>query len=234
VKAASASRATQLKPSGPASFAEEEALRRAGYGSIAGVDEAGRGAWAGPVTAAAVIFPAAPELVRELRGVADSKTLSAARREALRVTICAHASAWCVAHASNTEIDTLGILPATRLAMMRAVAGLHVAPDALLIDAVKLPALALHHKAFNFADAISLSVAAASILAKTARDTLMRGLAGEHARYRFGVHKGYGTALHRAALEAHGPSTLHRLSYKPVRALCVAATADQRADVVST
>ena len=127
--------------------------------------------------------------------------------------------AWAVGASSNGEIDALGILPATRLAMMRAVVALRAAPEALLIDAVKLPGLALRQKSFNFADSISLSVAAASILAKTSRDALMVELDAQMPGFGFGVHKGYGTRAHQLALAAHGVTWLHRRTYKPIRAL---------------
>jgi ribonuclease HII len=205
------------RASGP-DLREELQLAQAGFRRVAGVDEAGRGAWAGPVTAAAVILPTDPDIALRLRGVNDSKQVRPERRAQLRVIVEKEALAYCVGMASNAEIDAMGILVATRLAMMRAVAGLHTPPDALLIDAVKLPALALHQRAFNFADSISLSVAAASILAKTARDALMGVLEVETPQWRFGLHKGYGTAAHRAALAAHGVSRHHRRSYKPIAA----------------
>jgi len=183
---------------------------------IAGVDEAGRGAWAGPVAAAAVVLTLDDATARALDGVDDSKKLNAVQREALRARIVEIAQAWSVGMASSAEIDALGILPATRLAMMRAIAGLRISPQALLIDAVRLPDLSLPQKAFFFADSISLSVAAASILAKTARDAVMQNL---NDGYGFALHKGYGTALHRRMLEEHGPSEHHRMTFRPLRML---------------
>jgi len=183
---------------------------------IAGVDEAGRGAWAGPVAAAAVVLTLDDATARALDGVDDSKKLNAVQREVLRARIVEIAQAWSVGMASSAEIDALGILPATRLAMMRAIAGLRISPQALLIDAVRLPDLSLPQKAFFFADSISLSVAAASILAKTARDAVMQNL---NDGYGFAVHKGYGTALHRRMLEEHGPSEHHRMTFRPLRML---------------
>lgn len=208
--------AAPRRPAGGPSLAEEHKLQREGVAFVAGVDEAGRGAWAGPVSAAAVILPADPAIQRRLRGVDDSKKLSAQRRDTLRADICSAALAWSVGMADSGEIDRLGILPATRLAMMRAVAGLALLPGALLIDAVKLPELAIRQKSFNFADSISLSVAAASILAKTARDALMGALDAEYPDYGFAVHKGYGTRLHQTALNRSGICPLHRISYKPI------------------
>ncbi len=202
------------------SLREERALQRAGYRFIAGVDEAGRGAWAGPVVAAAVILPCHRSVSSRLRGVNDSKQLTPAQRAAMRERIQQIALAWSFGSASSAEIDALGILPATRLAMMRAVAGLSSAPDALLIDAVVLPELHLPQRAFDHADAVSLSVAAASILAKTARDAIMCALDAAIVGYGFADHKGYGTRAHAGALARLGPSRAHRFTFRPVAALC--------------
>lgn len=198
------------------SLAHELALRERGYARVAGVDEAGRGAWAGPVMAAAVILPLAPDVAEALRDVNDSKQLSPARRAACREVIVRVATACAVGAASAEEIDALGIVRATRLAMARAVAGLSVQPDALLIDALTLPDVSIPQRAFNFADSISLSVAAASILAKTERDALMEQLEALHPGYGFARHKGYGTRAHRQALQALGVSPAHRRSFGPV------------------
>lgn len=200
------------------SLREEHALHAQGFGAVAGVDEAGRGAWAGPVFAAAVILPIDAGIDATFVGVNDSKKLSASQRLRMRGMILERSLAWAVGAASNTEIDALGILPATRLAMMRAVSALRVAPDALLIDAVQLPSLALRQKSFNFADSISLSVAAASILAKTSRDELMVELDAQLPGFGLGMHKGYGTRAHTQALATHGVTWLHRRTYKPIRA----------------
>lgn len=201
------------------SLAEEQALRQQGYARIAGVDEAGRGAWAGPVMAAAVILPLAPDVADALRGVNDSKALSPGQRALCRERIARVATAYAIGAATAQEIDALGIVRATRLAMARAVAALPVQPDALLIDALTLPDVPIPQRAFNFADSISLSVAAASILAKTERDALMQALDAAHAGYGFGRHKGYGTRAHRQALQALGVSPAHRRSFGPVAAL---------------
>lgn len=198
------------------SLHEERALQRAGHHFIAGVDEAGRGAWAGPVVAAAVVLPCDRRTSARLRGVNDSKQLTPAQRLAMRERIERVALAWSIGSASSAEIDALGILAATRLAMMRAVAGLQLAPDALLIDAVELPALPLVQRAFDHADAISLSVAAASILAKTVRDAIMCALDASVAGYGFAGHKGYGTRAHARALAQLGPCWAHRRTFKPV------------------
>jgi len=203
------------------SFGEELRMRALGHRRIAGVDEAGRGAWAGPVAAAAVLLSPDDATARALDGVHDSKKLTAAQREILRARIMQTALSWAVGMASSSEIDALGIVPATRLAMVRAIVALRMPADALLIDAVKLPDVALPQKSFNFADSISISVASASILAKTARDEVMRVLHETHSSYGFAIHKGYGTALHRRALTAYGPSPHHRFSFRPLRELAL-------------
>ena len=203
----------------------ELALSELGYARVAGVDEAGRGAWAGPVMAAAVILPLAPDIAEALRGVNDSKVLSPAQRAAFRETIARVATAFAIGAATAQEIDALGIVGATRLAMARAVAGLPVQPDALIIDAVRLPDLPIPQRVFNFADSISLSVAAASILAKTERDAWMQQLDAAHPGYGFGRHKGYGTRAHQQALRAQGVSPAHRRSFGPVAEMLPPASA---------
>ena len=205
-------------------FEREFALMQRGFARIAGVDEAGRGAWAGPVVAAAVILPCTLQAMAQLAGVNDSKKLTPKQRSAMREVVQRVALAWAVGSASCEEIDALGILPATRLAMARAVEILSLQPNALLIDAVKLPAVKLHQQSFNFADSISLSVAAASILAKTARDALMCELDARIAGYRFAQHKGYGTRIHQQCLRALGPSPAHRQSFKPIREINTSST----------
>jgi len=196
---------------------QERSLIRQGYALVAGVDEAGRGAWAGPVVAAAVILPRLAERRSALRGVRDSKLLSPAQRQALFEPIRQHALAVGVGMASHAEIDELGIVPATRLAMMQAVQSLAPAPTALVIDAVRLPELLLPQRVLFHADTLCLSVAAASIIAKVTRDRLMVDLDGQYPGYAFARHKGYGTALHRLALAQLGPSVVHRLTFEPVR-----------------
>ena len=192
---------------------------------VAGIDEAGRGAWAGPVVAGAVILPRARRVkewwtdaaLRDLKHARDSKLLSPAQRERLVEPIRAAALACGTGLATREEIDTLGIVPATRLAMQRAIDALGVAPDALLIDAVKLCALALPQKSIIHGDQISLSIACASILAKVTRDRLMIELDARLPGYAFARHKGYGTAAHRAALDALGASVEHRASFAPIK-----------------
>ncbi len=180
---------------------------------VCGVDEAGRGPLAGPVVAAAVILDPA----RPIAGLADSKKLSAAKREKLAVEIRAKSIAWCVAEASVEEIDTLNILQATLLAMQRAVAGLAVVPGEALIDGNRCPPLDIPARAIVGGDATVAAISAASILAKTTRDAGLLVLHAAYPLYGFDRHKGYGTAAHLAALRAHGPTPQHRKSFAPVR-----------------
>ncbi len=190
---------------------------QAGQALVAGVDEAGRGAWAGPVVAGAVILN--PADVEVLRAVNDSKQLSPRQRAELYPAIIQHCTAHGLGQASAEEIDAIGIVPATRLAMERAIGVLSPQPAALIIDAVRLPQITLPQAVFNFADCISLSVAAASILAKVTRDYLMIQADGLYPAYGFAQHKGYGTRFHQAALQSMGPCALHRRSFKPISAL---------------
>jgi ribonuclease HII len=192
-------------------------LIQSGHALIAGIDEAGRGAWAGPVVAAAVILD--PAEVSHLDGVNDSKQLSPRQRARLYQIVIDHCVAYGVGQGSVEEIDTIGILPATRLAMTRAIEALSPQPDALIIDAVRLPQVSKPQAVFNFADSISLSVAAASILAKVTRDRLLIDLDAHYPAYQFARHKGYGTRIHQAALQSIGPCTVHRRSFKPISAL---------------
>ena len=192
-------------------------LIHSGHGLVAGLDEAGRGAWAGPVVAAAVILNILE--VNHLQGVNDSKQLSFRQRAAWYPVIVDHCLTYSLGQASADEIDVLGVLPATRLAMTRAVAGLAPQPAALIIDAVRLPHVRKPQAVFNFADSISLSVAAASILAKVTRDRIMIELDTQYPAYRFARHKGYGTRIHQDALQSVGPCEIHRKSFQPIRAL---------------
>jgi ribonuclease HII len=197
---------------------EELALYTTGYRCVAGLDEAGRGAWAGPVCAAAVVLPLEqPDLADLLTGVDDSKKLSPARREALLPLVIEVAEAVGVGWAAPTEVDELGIVPATRQAMVRAVSGLDGRVDALLVDYLRLPELDLPQRALPKADGRCLSVAAASIVAKVTRDRLMVALDGEFPGYGLARHKGYGTRQHREALARLGPLPIHRMSWRPVQ-----------------
>ena len=201
-------------------LSEEYALLAAGHTCVAGIDEAGRGAWAGPVCAAAVVLPLGrPDLGDRLAGVCDSKQLSPARREALLPVIQGVAEAVGVGWASPAEVDEVGVVAATRQAMARAVASLNGKVSALLIDYVRLPAIDLPQRALPKADARCLSVAAASIVAKVTRDRLMVALDRDFVGYGLARHKGYGTRQHREALARLGPSPVHRMSWRPIQEL---------------
>lgn len=195
----------------------ESALWQQNLRLTAGLDEAGRGAWAGPVAAAAVILPDDPVIAEKLTGVRDSKELTPIERERLAERIQKAAFSFATDLASAEEIDAVGILPATRLAMTRALAGLAKAPDYLLIDALFLPDLAIPQTSLIKGDQRSLSIAAASILAKTARDALMREFDREYPLYGFSRHKGYGTRVHREAIDRVGPCAIHRMSFSPLK-----------------
>lgn len=183
--------------------------RRAG-GVVAGVDEAGRGPLAGPVVAAAVILPR-----RWPAGIADSKALSPERRAVLHaeLTVCAR---WGVGEASVEEIDTINIYWATMLAMRRAVAALPCAPELVLVDGNADPRCGHPTRTVIGGDAVCLSIAAASIIAKVTRDRLMARLHEAHPEYGWASNKGYGSATHQAALRAHGPTPHHRRSFRAV------------------
>jgi ribonuclease HII len=180
---------------------------------IAGVDEVGRGALAGPVVAGAVIL----DLERAPAGIDDSKKLTRAARERLAEEIRASAVAYAVARVEADEIDRINILRATREAMLRAVAALAPQPDHLLIDALPLRELQLPQQAIIRGDALSVSIAAASIIAKVARDAWMRELDAQFPAYGFAAHVGYATAAHIRSIQEHGPSPVHRLTFRKVR-----------------
>jgi len=209
----------------------EHQLLAKGYHLIAGIDEAGRGAWAGPVVAAAVILPLdRRDLRAALRGVNESKQLTARQRERFYDVIHEVALAVGVGGAGPGEIDRHGIVAATRAAMERAVAMLTPRPDALLIDAINLQSsqtpeaerrglISLPQRSLNYGDSLSLSIAAASIVAKVSRDRAMAALDARYPGYGFARHKGYGTAAHHTALKRLGVTEIHRKSYAPVRTL---------------
>lgn len=193
----------------------ETVLARAGFRIVAGADEAGRGACAGPLTAAACILPAGRR--GQIPGLADSKLLSESTRERLYDEIVDRALAWRVVSIEPAEIDRIGLHVANLQAMRRAVRALSIEPaytltDGFAVDGLGVPALAVWK-----GDRVSCSIAAASILAKVTRDRRMRELAGQFPQYGFEVHKGYGTAMHEQALHEHGPSPQHRLRYANVR-----------------
>ncbi|MBM4465655.1 MAG: ribonuclease HII [Chloroflexi bacterium] len=197
---------------------EELALYAAGYRHIAGLDEAGRGCWAGPVVAGAVILPLdRPDLSQQLEGVRDSKQLTPRQREHWYAIIKSAALAVGVGIAPPDTIDELGIVPATRQAMALAIVQLDLPPDFLLVDFLNLPELSVPQKSITSGDALSLSIAAASIVAKVTRDRLMVQLDGRYPGYGFARHKGYGTRQHRESLDRLGASPIHRLSYAPMR-----------------
>ena len=199
--------------------AEQAALDWDTPGLLAGVDEAGRGPLAGPVVAAAVILdPRQP-----IAGLADSKKLTARRRERLYDEICAKALCCSIALASVAEIDRLNILQATLLAMQRAVAGLRLPPAKVLVDGNRLPTLGVLAEAIVDGDATVPAISSASILAKVQRDRWCAEVDAQWPQYGFAAHKGYGTAAHLAALRAHGACEHHRRSFAPVAAVLLQA-----------
>lgn len=204
-------RSKKPRGSGPAG-AQQVALQWGVTGLIAGVDEAGRGPLAGPVVAAAVIL----DELHPILGLADSKKLSARRREQLFDEIRAKALCCAVAQASVQEIDELNILQATLLAMRRAVEGLRLSPNLVLVDGNRLPVLPMRAEAIVKGDALVAAISAASILAKVTRDRWCVEVDQEYPQYGFAKHKGYGTALHLAALQAHGACPEHRTTFRPV------------------
>ncbi len=196
----------------------EKILWEAGLSNVAGLDEAGRGAWAGPVAAAAVILPCnQPDLLRALHGVRDSKQMTPRQRSHWAAIIRSESAASGVGLASQEEIDREGILRATRLAMERALDALNLRPDYLLLDALLLRSCEIGQTALIRGDCLSLSIAAASILAKTSRDQIMAAMDTDFPGYGFARHKGYGTLAHHQALREIGVSEIHRLSFKPVK-----------------
>lgn len=192
----------------------------AGFRLLAGIDESGRGAWAGPVSAAAVILPTNdPHLCERLLGVRDSKLCTPGQRDELYARVCQVALTWAASLVPASRIDEIGIVSATREAMGAAAEHLDPSPDILLIDALLLPSLVVPQKALIKGDLKCLSIAAASIIAKVTRDRAMVAMDDAHPGYGFASHKGYGTPQHRAALEQFGPALVHRWCYEPVAAV---------------
>lgn len=189
----------------------------AGVNQIAGVDEAGRGALAGPVVAAAVVLPPSKSIQKALDGVKDSKQLSSHQRDKWAAAIRHVARVWGVGFASHTEIDRLGIVPATRLAAQRAMGDFDLPIDHILLDYLFLPEVNIPQTNLIKGDQRSLSIAAASILAKTARDKHLIELESEFPGYHFAAHKGYATTQHLTALNRLGPCQIHRRSFAPVK-----------------
>lgn len=208
----------------------ETHLRATGWARVAGVDEAGRGPLAGPVVAAAVILPHPCPI----EGIDDSKRLTARRREVLCAAIHAHALAVSTGLADVETIDRVNILQAARLAMRQAVLGLSVPPDCVLVDAVTIPEIACPQHAILHGDRLSLSIAAASIVAKVTRDRLLIELDRQYPEYGFAAHKGYATRAHLARIAQYGVCPAHRRSFAPVRvvleqgSLVQAARLDER------
>jgi len=192
----------------------ETMLWEKGLQWVAGVDEAGRGALAGPVAAGAAILPTGRQTAAALNGLKDSKLLSPVERALWREKLQEITVDFSVGFASSQEIDELGILPATRLAIVRAIAGLQTLPQHLLVDYLHLPEVAIQQTPLVKGDARSLSIAAAAVLAKTARDARMCELALEYPEYGFELHKGYGTVAHRRAIGRFGSCPLHRKSFQ--------------------
>lgn len=194
----------------------EQSLWAQGFRRVAGIDEAGRGALAGPVVAAAVVVTPECSAAPVWSMVRDSKLLSPAQRETLAAQIRECAASWAVGVVDASQIDAIGIAAATRLAMQQAVAALTCAPDHLLIDWVRLPTLAIRQLSQPKADCSMATVAAASILAKVHRDHLMVAYDCTYPGYGFAAHKGYGVAAHLAAIAQQGPCALHRHSFAPI------------------
>lgn len=205
-----------LDPASTPTLAFERGLWAQGLRYVAGLDEAGRGAWAGPVAAGCVILPPVDEVAAYLSGLRDSKQLTPAQRERWAERIRRIALAWGVGMASAEEIDRMGILAATRLAMQRALEAATLPAEHLLIDALALPDVPLPQHALIHGDRRALSIAAAAVLAKTARDALMREYDIRYPGYGFAHHKGYGVPAHREALRRLGPCSLHRRSFAPI------------------
>jgi ribonuclease HII len=212
-------------------LAREAALAERDFRAIAGIDEAGRGAWAGPLVAAAVILPDLREtdaaaLLVALDGVRDSKTLAAPRREELLGTITAVARGIGIGVIPAPELDRIGLGAANRLAWLRALEALPFAADFLLLDAFRLKESPLPQESIIRGDRHCLSIAAASIVAKVTRDRMMVALDADFPAYGFARHKGYGTAAHHAVLRAQGSCVAHRHSFAPLRALAECTPAE--------
>ena len=194
----------------------ERKLWEEGYRIVAGLDEAGRGAWAGPVYAAAVVLPNDERICNLLSGVRDSKRMTAHQRQRWEGCIKSASIAWAVGSADNKEIDELGIVPATCLAMRRALDEINNPPHYLLVDYLKIPDCSAPQISIVKGDCLSLSIAAASVLAKISRDAFMTKMDEEYPGYGFARHKGYGTALHITMLEKLGPCEIHRMTFRPL------------------
>ena len=197
-------------------YQEENSLLRVGYRRIAGCDEAGRGAWCGPVVAAAVILPndISSDWITDIR---DSKMLTAEKREILYGKIMTEAVSWSVGIIDHEEIDHVGILNATKRAMMEAISSLPILADFLLIDFVRLPVMEMPQKSITHGDMRCLSIACASIVAKVTRDHIMEDLDKQYPGYFLARHKGYGTRQHLAKIVSYGVLPIHRRSFAPIK-----------------
>jgi ribonuclease HII len=203
-----------------ASLTYEHQYLESGCHKIVGIDEAGRGTWAGPVAAGAVCLPLERlDLAKVLEGVRDSKQMTPRQRGSLVERIKEIAVAWGVGSASSAEIDEFGIVPATKLAMGRALEMTKLQPDCLFLDSLAWPEKNIPQISLVKGDSRSLSIAAASVIAKVWRDEYMRELDKQYPQYQFARHKGYGTAIHHAALRQFGPCAIHRMTFAPLRAL---------------
>jgi ribonuclease HII len=211
-----------------ASLMYEHQFQQSGCHKIMGFDEAGRGTWAGPVAAGAVCLPIERrDLQKILTGVRDSKQMTPRQRTQLAEKIKEIALAWGVGSASSSEVDDLGIVRATKLAMQRAFAMANFQPDCLLLDSLAWPEMDIPQICLIKGDTLSLSIAAASVVAKVWRDDYMRTFDEAYPQYEFGIHKGYGTAKHQAALKTYGPSPIHRMTFAPLRTLAQSTNEDQ-------
>jgi len=195
----------------------EKQLWGDGFRIVAGLDEAGRGAWAGPVYAAAVVLPTDTRVIKLLDGVQDSKRMTPLQRNRWKGCIQSAAISWTIGSATHQEIDKLGIVPATCLAMRRAIDKMVYEPTYLLVDYIQISGCACPQISLPKGDCRSLSIAAASVLAKTARDAYMVKLDRRFPGYGFARHKGYGTRQHTAALAELGPCPVHRYSFRPIK-----------------
>ena len=194
----------------------ERQLWEEGYQVVAGLDEAGRGAWAGPVYAAAVVLPNDERICNLLSGVRDSKRMTALQRQHWEGCIKSASVAWAIASASSEEIDEIGIVPATCLAMQRAIGEINNPPRYLLVDYIHIDDCSSPQLSIPKGDCQSLSIAAASVLAKVSRDALMVSLEEQYPGYGFASHKGYGTKKHRLAIKKLGLLPFHRRSFRPM------------------
>lgn len=204
-----------LKPNPRDNTFWEKRLWKDKFSFVAGLDEAGRGAWAGPVVAAAVILPP----FKDFHGIDDSKKLTPKKRDALYELVCSQALAYGVGIVSSLEIDRINILQATLVAMKQAVGKLKNQPDYLLIDGNFGIDVSIPQKTLIRGDSLSVSIGAASILAKVTRDRLMGKLGETHSSFKFSKHKGYGTRLHHSEIKQHGLIPEHRKSFEPMRSI---------------